>query len=162
MKIAFTYPKKPTLFSKLIVWFTKSNWSHCLLIPEEEFGDDPIIIESNAYGGVRIDLLSKYDDKYNIEIYEELKSDNNLNPLKPYIGNKYGYFQIVGFVVSKIFKLKNNIFGSGEICSELVLLYLLGSRSKKLFQNLQKNATSPEDLYRIISKKPSYFKKSDV
>lgn len=156
MKIAFTYPKNNGLVSRLISWVTKSKWSHVLLIVDDALDDDPIILESSAYGGVKLNILSKYSDSYNFEIYETIDDHWDINMLRPYIGSKYGYFQILGFALSKLFGLKKNPFGQGVICSEFVLLYLINSPYKMDFHMLQLNKTSPEDLYRIISKSPNF------
>jgi len=149
MYIGFSY-KKNNLFSSIIAKTTKSNYSHCFIILKP-IGTDYLIIESSFVGGVKFNLLSSYKDtnKYDLAIYRLPIEDDNVDILLPYIGKNYGYTQILGFLLAKLLKLKENPFTKNIICSEIVLLALLNSNLSVLFEQLDLNYTSPQDIFVI-------------
>lgn len=157
MRIAFTYTKG-NLFSKLVTSSTDSEWSHCFVIVDK-IGEDYLIMESSFFGGVKFDLLSKYINKnVRCEIYEFDDGHDCLDALVPFIGKNYGYFQSLGYLVMKLFKLEKNPFTSGLWCSEYVLMCLLHGNLSDKFSHLSPNSTTPEDLYKIISKDKNFKK----
>lgn len=154
MKIAFVSSSGWT--SRLIQWFTDSRWSHAMLVLDQTLDGDHLVLEA-VMSGVRVNFLSNFQPK-ELEIYDTITEDWNCNSVKQYIGSKYGKLQIIGFVIAKLFGLKNNPIGQGIICSELVLLYLINSPFSTEFKDLELNKTSPEDLYEIIIKSSSFKK----
>lgn len=157
MKIVFSTSRNPNFFSRAIKWYTKSKWSHVFLKLDDKIQKDGLIIESAGHGGVHIDVFSKHKDKI-LEVYQ-LKNDyNDIRCLYPYIGDNYGYLQIIGYPIAKLLNLKKNPFGGGYVCSELVLRWLSKSPLSKEFEHLTYNETTPQDLYEIISKSDSFIK----
>ena len=151
MQIAFVGTNSKDIFSRLIKWFTKSMWTHCMLVLDDTIDGDKIVIEASAKRGIQMTLLSKFSGRP-IEIYQDSLDLWHINSIKPYIGNNYGYLQLIGIALVKIFKLKKNPFSKDQVCSELVLQWLLHSPYSSKFKHLDLNLTSPEDLYKIISK----------
>ena len=152
MKIAFTTSNN--WFSRLIRWFTKSQWSHCLLILDDMLWNDALIFEASAWG-VRISLWSKYRDQPH-ETYSINKPCSS-KCLYKFLGKRYGYLQILGDAAAKIFRLKYNPFTNDYVCSEIVLRCLKDNHFKE-FEHLDPNLVTPEDLYRIISRSWTFRK----
>ena len=154
MKIAFV-ASTDNLLSKLIKWFTKSQWTHVMLILDDTVDGDSVIVEASALHGLALNLLSKYARR-KLEIFQDKQDIWDINSIKVYIGNNYGYLQLLGIGLAKIFKLNKNPFSSNKICSELVLEWLLQTNYVNEFQYLDPNLVSPEDLYNIISKSSNF------
>lgn len=154
MKIAFV-TSADNLLSKLIKWFTKSQWTHVMLILDDTVDGDSIIIEASALHGICLNLLSKYANR-KLEIYKDIQDIWDINAIKSYIGQNYGYLQLLGIGLVKIFKLKHNPFGKSEVCSELVLHWLLTTPYSSEFKDLDPNIVSPEDIYRILCKSSNF------
>lgn len=152
MKIAFTFNKK-NIFSKIIAYFTKSQWSHCFMLISALY-DSTVIAEASFHGGVKLNLLSQYQDSniYNMEIIDvgDIETDESKRILISKIGDAYGYAQILGDLIAKIFRLKKNPFTSDEVCSEYVWLILKSSTIKDKFIDMDPNTVSPEDLYKKL------------
>lgn len=157
MRIVFSASRNPNIFSKAIQWYTKSKWSHVFLQLEDKIQNDGLTIESATHGGVHIDVFSKYSHKIT-EVYELKEKYNDISCLYPYIGDNYGFLQIIGYPIAKLLRLKRNPFGGGYVCSELVLRWLSKSPLSKEFEHLGYNEATPEDLYKIISKSSNFIK----
>ena len=155
MKIAFVGTNSTNIFPKLIKWFTKSQWTHVMLVLDETRDGDSIVIEASAKHGISITLLSKFNGRP-MELFQDKLDIWSIDSIKSYIGNTYGYLQLFGIALVKIFKLKKNPFSKDEVCSELVLGWLLSTPYSSKFKDLDKNITSPEDLYRIIKQDPNF------
>lgn len=155
MKIAFVGTNSDSFFSKAIKWFTKSKWTHAMLVLDDTLDGDAIIVEASGRHGVILNLMSKFQHRP-MEIFKDKQDIWDINSIKPYLGDSYGYLQIFGIALVKIFKLKKNPFDSGEVCSELVLNWLLASPYKSQFSGLNKNLASPEDLYQIIKQSADF------
>ena len=155
--------------AKAIQFFTNhSKWSHTFtcFITDVDLGS--FVIEAGDFG-VSIDAFKKYrSSDYNLELWMPLAPEEDiikgLQKTEELNGKTYGYFQLLGFifvwVVKKVFRKKvNNPIKSGIICSELVLIYLQAvGVDKEKFEGLDKNSTSPEDLYEIIDKSENFKK----
>lgn len=146
MKIGFKSSDGVT--GDLIQWITNSKWTHCFIVLDDTLEGDPIVFESAAYGGVRLNLLSQYKNA-TIELYE-IPGNLTIKPLYEYIGATYGYLEILGFVVAKCFRFKHNPISKDYICSEIALRFLLENNVKG-FDQLDPNKTAPGDLYKIVS-----------
>ncbi len=156
MKIAFTY-KKQNIFSYLTAKLTKSKWSHTFLVLDNiKVGkNDCLILESNFFGGVKFGLLSVY--KNNPKVVMEILNVSGLNDdievLTQYIGKKWGYLQVIGFMGMKLFKKVKNPIKSGLWCSELVWLKLITTdKLKNVFITYLRDSVTPEDIYKELKK----------
>lgn len=153
MKIAFT--SSNSIVAKAIKWFTNSKWSHAMLILDDTIDGDSIVVEASPKHGIQLSLLSK-SSNHPIEVFQDVQDIWDINPIKASIGHNYGYLQILGFVLARAFSLKHNPFGKNEVCSELVLEWLLHTPYINEFKHLDPNLVSPQDLYEIISKSDSF------
>jgi len=157
------------LLAKAIQFFTQhSKWSHTFACFITDLDLGSYVIEAEELG-VTIDSFGKYQTTdYNFELWLPLAPEEDiikgLQKVKELNGKSYGYFQLLGFIlvwlVKKIFRKKvNNPIKGGIICSELVLIYLQTvGIDKDKFSELDKNTTSPEDLYEIIDKSENFKK----
>jgi len=146
------------VLSRAIRMFTAGEWSHVFVVLDRApLSDDYYIIEAGEFG-VRLSLLSEYVGEPGIEfalykpkvedsaLYEGFEAVIKLN------GRSYGYAQFLGFVLVWPYymvtgKRRKNPFGSGIICSELGLIYLQATKVRpEVFDGMDKNLTSPEDL----------------
>jgi len=157
MKLMFCKNDNKSLFDKLVLYFTKSKFSHAALIIDDTIDGDAIVVEATARHGIGFNLLSHFSHR-EVEIYEDVNGIRDINALKPYIGHNYGYLQLLGIALVKIFKLKKNPFPDNEVCSELVLDWLLASQYSDEFKHLDPDTVSPGDLYDIVSKSPNFRK----
>lgn len=153
MKIAFTQSNQ--WGAKLIRWFTKSEWSHCLIVLDDDLEGEALCFESTLSGGVKLSLWSRRHDAKQ-EIYD-IRGITSIKPLYPYLGKNYGYFQILGYPIAKLFNLKKNPIKKDYVCSEIVLRFLLENGFKE-FEVLDPNSASPEDLYRILRTSKNFRK----
>lgn len=148
MTIGFSSNKK-NLFSKLIKWFTKSKWSHCFIV-FEKIEEDFIIIEASFHGGVKFNLLSRYQNPNHYDLELIPCRDLDIGCLLPYIGGNYGTFQILGNCISRLLGLKKNIITDDLVCSELVYIALVNNGYDQLLQNFEPNLVAPEDIYECL------------
>lgn len=151
MKIAFT--RSNGLGAKLIRWFTKSEWSHCLIVLDDDVEGESLCLESSLSGGVKLSLWSKHK-QYTKKVYT-IKKRTSIKPLYPYIGRNYGYLQILGYPIAKLFKLKENPFKKDFVCSEIVLRFLLKNKFQE-FAVLNPDIATPEDIHKLISKSSNF------
>lgn len=155
MKICFV--KSGGFVSTFIQWFTKSNWSHCLIILDDDLEGENLVFESSSSGGVKLSLYSKYQNK-NKEVYS-INRPCSIKPIYQYLGSNYGYLQILGYPVAKILGLKINPFKKDYVCSEIVLRFLIENGFAEFF-HLDFNTASPEDIYCILSKSKNFHKET--
>lgn len=148
MYIGFS-TNKLNFFSKAIQWWTKSRWSHCFLVLQPIGDNDYLIAEAAFHGGVKFNLLSRYKTSHHdVELLPV--PQHCIECLLPYIGSNYGTKQILGFVISDLFKLKRNVFTDDLVCSEFVYLWLINSQLANYFTGLDQNRITPQDIYQIL------------
>jgi len=146
MKIAFTASNK--WGARLIRWFTKSQWSHVLIITDDDLEGEALVFESALHGGVKLNFWSNHA-KEKHQVFD-INITVSIKPMYKYLGKNYGYLQILGFAIAKLLRLKKNPIGQNYVCSEVVLLLLAKSSLAKEFENLKFNNTTPENLYKVI------------
>lgn len=146
MKIVFE--SSTGFVAECIKWYTGSPWTHCFIILDDTLEGDPIVFESATHGGVKLNLLSKYKDA-NLQVYD-IPGKLTIKPLYEYLGSNYGYYQIFGNIVAKLFRLKHNPITKDYICSEIALRFLLENNVEG-FNQLDPNKTVPGDLYKVVS-----------
>ena len=156
--------KKGNFISKAIRWFTGSKWSHTFIMYQVE--PEPLVVEAGIFE-VLIDLPAKYDTHHYVTAYFEPAGfsseeiERGIARVRSKIEVHYGWLQLLGFIPVVIFRrlfgLKiSNPSKGGIICSELVLLYLRALEPGSKWDSMDKNATSPEDLFVEISKHPKF------
>jgi hypothetical protein len=152
MKIAFTQSNQ--WGARLIRWFTKSEWSHCFIVLDDDLEGEALCFESSMTGGVKLSLWSRYaTTKKSVFDIEGITS---IKPLYQYLGKNYGYLQILGYPIAKLFGLKHNPIKKDYVCSEIVLRFLL-SNGYKEFECLDPNSATPQDVYDILCKSSNFI-----
>jgi len=157
------------ILSRSIRMFTAGEWSHVFVVLDAAATPgDYYIIEAGEFG-VRINLLSEYlgDPGIEFALYRPRVDDDALHEgFKAVLalnGRSYGYAQFIGFVVVWPYymvtgKRRKNPFGGGIICSELGLIFLQATKVyPEVFDKLDKNLTSPEDLNDEIDTDREHF-----
>jgi len=162
--IAFT-SHKTSWISKAIRWFTKSKFSHSLIIVDE-VGENRYLLEAGTKE-VSFDLFDKYEKKqssYEIWIPKGVTEEEIERALKKtqkeFVHKTYGYLQLIGFAMKiglqKIGIQINNPIKLGSICSE-VDWYYLKELMPHIFKKYDRDSVSPKDLRDIILKHPISF-----
>jgi len=162
---------KGSFISKIIRWFTKSQWSHTFVIYKWIEGDylNSLVIEAGDFELTIVPFNKYIKEGVTVEIYKPKNLKNKkqaLNNLLLKCGTVYGYLQLIGFAIVILLrkwfgiKRKSNIFGYGIICSESVSDYLIDLGYKDIIENKSLQLISPEDVYRFVLNKE--FKKEIV
>jgi len=157
------------VLSRLIRMFTAGEWSHVFVVMDRApLTGDYYIIEAGEFG-VRINLLSEYtyEPKVEFALYRPKVGDeaieDGFKEVLKLNGKAYGYLQFIGFVLVWPYYMitgrrRKNPFGGGVICSELGLLYLRATKVRPdVFDKMDKNLTSPEDLNDEIDTDREHF-----
>lgn len=146
-------------FGKAVRFFTGGPWNHAFVVANVNSFFGATIIEASERG-TGISVLSKYfSSEYDFQLWmpqtDKATRLSALEYTKILIGKKYGYLQCVGFIPMWLIKKitlqnVNNPFGSGVICSELVLKYIQALALNPAYNKLDRNSFSPNDLYRLM------------
>ncbi len=151
--------------SRLICWLTKSQFSHTFII----LGDlekHILIIDSDRYS-VEVKEITDFlkSKKHKLKIYQPINVSydivqQGLNKCYSFIGRIYGYPQLLGYILMRLFnalglKIKRNPIRFGIICSELVWTYC-NTLFPEQFQQLDKNSITPEDLLNVIENSKNF------
>lgn len=147
IKVGFSKPKSKFAFiAKLIMFIEKTEYSHIYI----EFGK--LVIQANHLG---VTITSKESFAETNETVKEVplklplkRYTNFINIVAPYLGKKYGIFQLIGVVMTYIFGIKNNPFKSGYICSELIYLILKDIYGISIDKD--ENLITPIDVYNLL------------
>lgn len=152
--------------SRIIRWFTESRWSHVFIVA----GEDPVtgeteILEASTWGIQKAPLKKYLDDDYVKLRFYVVRADPEkqraaLAACQDLVGRSYGYAQILGFALILPFRklglrFKNPI-SAGRVCSELVLRYLQLLDVDPAFAALDRDSTTPQDLFAIIDASPRF------
>lgn len=167
VKGSIGFSKSPgNWISKIIRWFTRSNWNHTFVVYQAE--PEPLVVEASKFD-VQLVPATKYDHKrYEVVYftpsgYTPEAIEAGIACARRNIEKSYGWMQLVGFipviVFRRLFGMKiSNPMKGGVICSELALKYLQGLESQSSWANMDRNAVSPEDLFEALSKDPRFTK----
>ena len=145
---------------------TDSQWMHSGIITDSTYFTTYIL--SARFGKSKVDLTNlDYYNKipgyaykiFNINVSQE-KIDLVLrNILNDYLYKKVGYFQVLGYFIQRLFKLKNNPINKDINCSELNTLYLknLMLDYTGVVNIWQEKLISLEQLFKYFIQNPNYF-----
>lgn len=153
--------------SKIIRWFTRSNWNHTFVVYQAE--PETLVVEASKYD-VQLVPVTKYDSKkYQIVYfvpsgYSAEAVEAGIACARKNIEKSYGWMQLVGFipiiVAKRLLGMKiSNPMKGGVICSELCLKYLQGMEPPGgAWSSMDRNAVSPEDLFEALLKDARFTK----
>ena len=151
--------KRGNFLAKAIRWFTRSKWSHTYVIYQTE--PEILVLEAGVFQ-VQLVPFSKYESKKYVNAVMRPVNfmpdaiEKGLAKVKEKIEAHYGWLQLIGFIPVVLFKrllgMKiSNPAKGGIICSELVLQYLRGLDPGCHWDKMDRNATSPEDLFEELA-----------
>ena len=156
---------------QLLRFFMGVNLTHSLVTVPDLAGL-PMCMEaaSNGVDATRFDTSYLQNARVQIEIWEVNISDEVKDAGIQAVINKlevnYGYLELPWFAwrwLNKLFgkdiKNQNNWSQNGEICSQLVQVYLTGCGLEQLFERYGNCAVHPGDLRNIMQANPKYFTK---
>lgn len=166
MRIFFSHSKKPDIFSSLIKYATKSQWTHCGFILDIGFAGEEMVAECAwDKGGFNFSFWFMHK-ALDFEVYE-FKTDQlaEVGFIKDSPAIRYAYARTALYAISIFFGdrimlncsrilstlgLWKDPFKDGMWCSEYCFTYL--SRFPGLI-NISKEAdlVTPEDLYIAVS-----------
>jgi len=154
--------KRKNWVSRIITFWTKSKWSHTFIVYQTN--PEILILEAGRYQ-VQLVPIKKYlrKSKYDLALYEPEGFDDEamnrgLTAAWKKVENSYGWGQILGFVFMGLFR--RNPIRAGVICSELVLLALRGFEPQAIWDAMDKDSVSPEDLFAPLDGHPKFKMKA--
>jgi hypothetical protein len=157
VKGAIGFSASKSWVSKVIRWFTRSDWSHTFIVIGEIEG--VVLISEADWRGVQVARLDKYVGKCKVQIWEppygvatqQMVADAVRESLRR-IESRYGFLQLVGFIpviLARRFlgmKIPNPAKG-GTICSEHCLRHLRILHPMGPWASMNRDAASPEDIH---------------
>jgi len=162
MRFIVGFSKKTHFFARAIMWFTKSQFSHCYIVKECDACESKNVLEANSHGvGMgpypvflkeKAIVIEEYVIDHDVEQLNQAWDVICLNRLH----RPYSYMQILGDAIVIMLQAITgwslpNPFSQRkkDVCSELVLGYIRRSKISG-FEKLNAGTVSPEDLNKII------------
>lgn len=147
------FKKNDSFISRIIAYFTKSEYTHVgLIVAYDELSNIATIIESDRFVDTRINIIELDQQKH--EIYTVDKSQDETDRVLEYayksVGIKYDYLQILGLLISLVFGTEYRFFDRKNklICSELIdLSYYKAGIKRSTDMNL--GSITPQELLQV-------------
>lgn len=112
-------------------------WSHYAI--EFEISGVKFITDSIGKAGVRITSKKDWSKDYSVFLSSEIElgcSDHEfIKFIDSHIGDKYGFFQIIGLLFILLRIISKNPFKNGIICNEYVILMIEKFKSVNVKEN---------------------------
>jgi len=152
VNIEFTKPKNPNILSRIISLIEGTEYSHVRL----RFNDyvyEASGISVHFQGKIAqtycpAELLHTYSVELDIEQYSKL-----LKLCMDNAGIEYGFKQLIGIGLVRLFGLKNNPFSDGrksQVCSEIIGRFL--QEILNIGKDLDLDIASPKDIKNVLDK----------
>jgi uncharacterized protein YycO len=143
MKLIFC--RKPSLGSWLICAFTWSQWSHCIVVEDDEF----VIDATLRHGGVRrrrlADVLAEYPKRDVVEIALTAEQEQKaLDFVRAQIGKPYDVGAIFGFIARQDWASPERWF-----CNELAEAALREAGRPRFRDEL--NRITPRESWMVVT-----------
>ena len=159
IRIQFTRPLKAfPVFSWVIRWFQKTEYSHVRLCWLGAAGSVPVIYEASgsnikfigpvAASENKVEVIREYVFRIEKEDYKRL-----VILCMTYASVEYGKIQILGMALAYMFDLKKNPFSVGrksQVCSEVVGVFLSEILGWKL--DIDLDIAGPKEIQETIEK----------
>jgi len=163
------------LVAVIIRWLSQSKFAHTFIWMWNDPALGPVVYEASD-NGVTVNFAdpegyldpSKYFVKVFMPLVPPMDINRGLLNVRRFNGYMYGYFQLLGFAFVYVWrfitgKSVNNPITSGIICSELVIVYLkYVFPAEDEIQRMDRNTTSPEDIYEFIFRRPHLFEEITI
>ncbi len=159
-------------FASAIRFFTKSKYSHTLMISDDTLGAEAVQEAGVIVQVVPFDKYYRHCDKEIYKMYrpkapEEVKAQSAKKVFVEFAGVTYGKLQLIWFiyraVMENVFKKdvrsQKNWMTDGVICSELVYWYLwnLGEPYQSLLKPWNPDTIQAQDILNIVEANPDLF-----
>jgi hypothetical protein len=154
LTIGFSKPanRVAPIGSWLIRLFERTPYSHVFIKFYSETLNCYLIYESVGSGIRFIGTKAWEAHAKEVQSFQLPVSNSNYIHMLQYCvhhaGSKYSYWQNIGVVIARLFKLKHNPFTTGRNCSELVYEVL---RSEGYSIDKNKNLITPKDIFNLLS-----------
>ena len=152
--------------SRLIRWFTQSEWSHVFIVlPPDPVSGRREILEANA-SGISKRFLDKYHKPHlSYILYQpdttKERVDGALEQCLRLVGRSYGFLQYLGYIPMMLLRRVgiriNNPISAGRVCSELGLRYLQLLQIEPAFEPLDRDSVTPQDLIDVLETSDAFF-----
>lgn len=169
--VVFSGKRKKTLFSRGVMWFTNSRWSHCFFIMTDVAGERAVLeADLNCHVVPWCREYETNDNDY-YEVYRPMKVSSEEiikaanETYQEFSGEIYGFGQIIWFMwdafCEKVgLNSGKQWFSDGIVCSGVLDAYI--QRLNPLFQDAFKeyniiNRVNPEQLYKVVKSRPDLF-----
>ena len=147
------FKKSKSFISTIIAYFTKGEYTHVgLIVDYDETTNVATVIEADRFVNTRINMIELDQQKH--EIYIADKSQEQTDRVLKYayesVGMKYDYWQILGLLISLVFKTEHRFFDKSNrlICSELIdLAYYKAGVKRSTDMNL--GNVTPQELLQV-------------
>jgi len=149
--VGFSKPKsKLAVVAHIIRFIEKTDFSHVYL----QMGQ--VIVHANHLG-VGVIYAPTFFEKNTSVIYEPLEMNRDqfeqiIQIILPYLGKKYGFFQMIGVFIALVCKLPKNPITKGYLCSEFIALILQKAYNIKIDKDI--NLITPKDILYLLRNKP--------
>jgi hypothetical protein len=147
------FKKDSSFISRIIAKVTNSEYTHVgLIVAYDELTNTATIIESNRFVNTRVNRIT-LDDKYVVYTTGE-KPKEQVDRLLSFayrnLNVKYDYFQILGLLISLLFKGENRYFNNSNrmICSELIDLAYYTAGVKRI-DGVNLGNVTPQELLEV-------------
>ncbi|MFK7872456.1 MAG: hypothetical protein AB8C84_04695 [Oligoflexales bacterium] len=155
--VEFTRPQGFSFISSMIMLFECTSYSHVRFQWEEE-SEGALIYEAS---GSSIKFLGKMaQEQHPVHVVSSFSLQLNKQQWEhfktlrlQYAGLRYGVFQIIGIIISRLLFLKKNPFASGhisQICSEVVARIL--SEVLQLSLSIDFDMAGPKKIHNVLEK----------
>lgn len=169
--IAFSGKAKWSFYSRGVMWFTKSRWSHCFFLLGDVCGHLSVLESELNVQTVPFEreYIQKQVDYYEIYRLTAASQEDLQRAAKESYhlmsGQMYGFLQIPWFMYRAAMKRwfgldrHKNWSTGGVICSELLYnyIYAVGGEYRELLKDFGPDNVSPQDLYDIALARPDLF-----
>jgi len=169
--IAFSGKRSNSFYSRVVMWATKSKWSHCFPIIGEAMGELSVLEADLDVTMVSFQQMYVNQDKDYYDIYRPIKSSPEAIAAAGkslYINlaeESYGFLQPLWFLLKMLLQRANiklkgkNWFASGIVCSGVLYDYLiaLGGEYAQLVSDTGVNNCTPEELYQKVLTRNDLF-----
>lgn len=168
--IAFSAPAKAGFYSKAVMFFTKSEWSHCFFLSHDYLGKTVVMEADLCVQIVSFDkeYIEKQADVYKMFRPKLASKMDIINAcVKTFdenAGQAYGFLEIPWHMFRAVlnwfgFKLKNNPTNTGVICNELLysFIYNLGGPYTDALAGIISSDTNPQELYDMVLSRRDLF-----
>lgn len=149
--------------SRLIRWFTRSQYSHAFIVVTDGKGkDEPPLVMEATRRGVVVGPITKYTANWSerrVTLFmpktDRINIHAAVDKMWSYVGIRYGFLALAGLALRLLLQRLGirigNPIGIGMICSECQFLFLRQLPELSDLKNWDRDEVTPEDLFRYVT-----------